>query len=170
MPLPRWYIVHLANLYSIVDRLEALFPDRKFTPDGHLVGSIGEVVAAYMFALKLLPASGPDHDAEASDGRRVQIKFTQGNKSVGIRAEPEQLLVLRFTPERNVDVVYNGPGRAPWSEPGKVQSNGQKSIPLKRLRELDAQVPDHERLRRVVPCLTLAKLFIGAKAWPLQCQ
>ncbi len=31
----------LGNLYSIVARLEALFPGRKFTPDRHLVGSIG---------------------------------------------------------------------------------------------------------------------------------
>jgi len=34
------------ELYSIVDRLEELFPGRRFTPDGHLVGSIGEVLAA----------------------------------------------------------------------------------------------------------------------------
>ena len=34
------------DLYSIVDRLEELFPGRRFTPDGHLVGSIGEVLAA----------------------------------------------------------------------------------------------------------------------------
>ncbi len=32
--------------YSIVDRLEELFPGRRFTTDGHLVGSIGEVLAA----------------------------------------------------------------------------------------------------------------------------
>ncbi len=31
----------LASLYPIVDRLELLFPGRKFTPDGHLMGSIG---------------------------------------------------------------------------------------------------------------------------------
>lgn len=156
-PLPRWYIVHLANLYSIANRFAALFPDRKFTPDGHLVGSIGEVIAAYMFELELLPAGAPDHDGEAGDGRKIQIKFTQGNRSVGIRAEPELLLVLRLTPDRCVEVVYNGLGRAPWSEPGKVQSNGQKSISLKRLRELDAKVLAPERLRRAVPCLSLAK-------------
>ena len=39
----------LASLYRIVERLEVLFPGRKFTPDGHLVGSIGEVIAARMF-------------------------------------------------------------------------------------------------------------------------
>ncbi len=44
----------LGTLYRIVDRLEALFPGRKFTPDGHLVGSIGEALAAHMFGLDLL--------------------------------------------------------------------------------------------------------------------
>ena len=42
-----------ASLYRVVDRLEQMFPDRRFTPDGHLVGSIGEVVAAHMFDLEL---------------------------------------------------------------------------------------------------------------------
>jgi hypothetical protein len=37
----------IKELYGIVDSLEALFPGRHFTPDGHLVGSIGEVLAAY---------------------------------------------------------------------------------------------------------------------------
>lgn len=42
----------LSDLYVIVAKLEALAPGRKFTPDGHLVGSIGEAVAAY-------PPEGP---------------------------------------------------------------------------------------------------------------
>ena len=44
----------LVALYRVVDRLEAIFPGRKFTPDRHLVGSIGEAVAARMFDLRLL--------------------------------------------------------------------------------------------------------------------
>jgi hypothetical protein len=30
----------IKELYGIVDSLEALFPGRHFTPDGHLVGSV----------------------------------------------------------------------------------------------------------------------------------
>ncbi len=41
----------LDQLYAASGRLEALFPGRKFTLDGHLVGSVGEVIAAYMFDL-----------------------------------------------------------------------------------------------------------------------
>lgn len=49
----------VAAIYRAVAELEALHPGRKFTPDGHLVGSIGEVVAAEALGLTLHPASYP---------------------------------------------------------------------------------------------------------------
>lgn len=36
----------VADIYRAIAKLEAMYPGRKFTPDGHLVGSIGEVIAA----------------------------------------------------------------------------------------------------------------------------
>jgi hypothetical protein len=36
----------IGQLFKTVRALNEIFPDRPFTPDGHLVGSIGEVVAA----------------------------------------------------------------------------------------------------------------------------
>ena len=41
------------RLYGLVEELEELFPSRRFTPDGHLVGSIGEVLAAFHYDLKV---------------------------------------------------------------------------------------------------------------------
>ena len=76
------------GLYSIVDRLEELFPGRRFTPDGHLVGSIGEVLAAATYDLELLPPSTERHDALSGDGRKVQIKATQV-RSVSLSSEPD---------------------------------------------------------------------------------
>ena len=136
----------LASLYRVVERLELLFPGRKFTPDGHLVGSIGEVVTARMFDLELLPASAPDHDAITGDGRRVQIKFTQGTRSVALRAEPDYLLVLRLAADRSLEVVYNGKGKSPWSQSGNLQTNGQRQISLTRLRAIHASAPESDRL------------------------
>ena len=147
----RWVEVPslLADLYRIVGRLQYLFPGRKFTPDGHLVGSIGEAVAARMFDLSLLKASTEAHDAETADGQAlVQIKMTQGSRGVGLRAEPEHLLVLRLAADRSVEVVYNGGGQAPWSAAGKEQKNGQRPISLSRLRALDADVAASGRLRQ----------------------
>jgi hypothetical protein len=45
----------VAAIYKAVADLEAMYPGRKFTPDGHLVGSIGEVVAAEALRLILYP-------------------------------------------------------------------------------------------------------------------
>ncbi|RKR06721.1 hypothetical protein C7446_0715 [Kushneria sinocarnis] len=75
------------QLYTATDALEGLFPGRKFTLDGHLVGSVGEVVAAYMFDLELKPASTLAHDAITPDGTKIEIKLTQEN-TVAIRHEP----------------------------------------------------------------------------------
>jgi hypothetical protein len=47
----------VAAIYKAVEQLEAAYPGRKFTPDGHLVGSIGEVVAAEALGLTLYPGS-----------------------------------------------------------------------------------------------------------------
>ena len=36
----------VATIYELVDELERMFPGRYFTPDGHMVGSLGEALAA----------------------------------------------------------------------------------------------------------------------------
>ena len=135
----------LDDLYTAADGLERLFPGRKFTLDGHLVGSIGEVTAAYMFDLDLNPASTLKHDARARDGRNVEIKLTQG-RGVAIRHEPDHLIVLHRPMGGPIRVVFNGPGAIPWAASGKMQKNGQRPISLSRLRLLANDVPEHDRL------------------------
>ena len=137
----------LTDLYRVTDRLETLFAGRKFTPDDHLVGSIGEVIAAHMFSLELRPNSASMHDADSGDVE-VQIKLTQGIRGVALRAEPKHLLVLRLAPDRSIETVYNGRGHVPWSQAGKMQKNGQRSISLSHLRSLDKKVSDRDRLRQ----------------------
>ena len=44
----------IRELYRITAELEEKYPGRRFTPDGHLVGSIGEVYAAEKYGLTLL--------------------------------------------------------------------------------------------------------------------
>ena len=61
------------ELYAVTGRLEAMYPGRRFTPDGHMVGSLGEVVAAEMHGLELFEASHPIHDAVAPDGKLVHF-------------------------------------------------------------------------------------------------
>ena len=134
-------------LYEIVADLEGHFPGRPFTPDGHLVGSLGEVLAASAYRLELYPCSSECHDAKAGDGRQVQIKATQG-KSIGIRSSCEHLLVLKLLKDGSVSEVYNGPGDLAWGAAGPMQKNGQRALGVARLQSLMHQVPQEQRLTR----------------------
>ncbi len=138
----------LDELYSASEGLEQMFPERKFTLDGHLVGSIGEVIAAYMFELELNPASTLGYDAKSLNGTEVEIKFTQGN-SISIRHEPEHLLVLQRPKGGPVQVVYNGPGRPAWSSSGPMQKNGTRTIRVNRLKSLEKDTAKNQQLRQI---------------------
>jgi hypothetical protein len=140
----------VAKLYEVVDGLETIFPGRHFTPDGHLVGSLGESLAAYMFGLTLATASTTAHDAIDAGGVRVEIKATQ-RRTVALSASAspspsERLVVLRLNSHGPPEVVYNGPADRVWSVAGPAQKNGQRTISLTRLRQLNAEVADHHRL------------------------
>jgi len=135
------------ELYRITDRLEAMF-GRPFTPDGHLVGSLGEVMAARIYGLRLLPPSSRTHDAIAPDGRRVQVKATQGTR-VPLYELPDHLIVLHLSPAGQPVEIYNGPGRFAWDAAGKLQKNGQRPISTARLRRLMARVADAEQVKRL---------------------
>lgn len=132
VPLPE----PVARIYKATEELEALYPGRKFTPDGHLVGSIGEVVAAEALGLTLYPMSRPGHDAYDASGD-VQIKMT-ARTTVAMYATCNRLVVLRVVSPEEAEIVYDGAGQPVWENAGKVGKNGQRVISLARLRALAA--------------------------------
>lgn len=138
----------IERLYQVVAELEGHFPGRPFTPDGHLVGSIGEVLGAYKYGLTLLPCSTAGHDAVCSTGTLVQIKATQGER-IGMRSPCEHLIVLRLLRNGIAEEVFNGPGRLAWAAAGRMQRNGQRSIGLAALRKLMQAVAPDKRLPEV---------------------
>jgi hypothetical protein len=125
----------IKRIYEIVNELEELFPGRPFTPDGHMVGSIGEVLAAEHFDLELLPCSFKGHDARDKQGRLVEIKATQGG-SISLRSEPERLIVIKLLKEGSFKKIYDGDGKIVWESAGLMQSNGQRRISLSKIRGL----------------------------------
>lgn len=127
----------VAAIYRAVAELEDLFPGRRFTPDGHLVGSIGEVVAAEALGLTLHPASYPGHDAFDANGD-VQIKMT-GGRSVALYATCTRLVVLKVVSPEEAEIVYDGPGEPAWASAGKVGKNGQRVVSLHRLRAIASE-------------------------------
>lgn len=138
------------ELYELTGRLEAMYPGRHFTPDGHLVGSIGEVFAVERYGISLFTASSETHDGKTPDGRLVQIKATQ-RRAVAISSEPDYLLVLSIDSRGQLAEVYNGPGRPVWQfvSGRKRPKTGQYQVSLARLRRLNESVSPEERIRPV---------------------
>lgn len=135
------------QLYELTGRLEAMYPSRHFTPDGHLVGSIGEVYAAERYGISLFRADYKTHDGKAPDGRLVQIKATQ-RRVVAISSEPDYLLAFSIDDKGQLTEVYNGPGRPAWQlvSGRKRPKTGQYQVSLARLRQLSSSVSPEDRI------------------------
>ena len=139
----------IRDLYAIAEELEDMFPGSRFTPDGHMVGSIGEVLVADAYGLELLENSSKTHDAQTSDGSiKVQIKTTQTSR-IAISSEPQHLIVIRIFDTGEWEEIYNGPGDVPWANAGNLQKNGQRSLSLTKLRKMMAQVDEKDKLPRI---------------------
>ena len=137
----------IREIFKIANELERMYPGRHFTPDGHMVGSIGEVIAAEEYGLELFEASHPVHDARTQDGRLVQIKATQGDR-IAISECPEHLIVLKINRDGGFEEVYNGPGDIAWELAGKRQKTGQCHVSLAKLRAAMEEIPESDRLPR----------------------
>jgi hypothetical protein len=136
----------IRQFYSLTSELERLFPKRSFTPDGHVVESFCEVLAAQCFDLELMPASSKLHNARTRDrAKLVQIKSTQA-ETVVFRSDqvPQHLLVLKLSDDGAPELIYNGPGALAYEKTGKQPSNGQRTVRLNTLRK--TQVPVQEQL------------------------
>jgi hypothetical protein len=125
----------VAKIYEAVEELSAAFPGRPFTPDGHLVGSIGEVIAADALDLVLEPPSTAGFDARDARGREVQIKLTSTN-GVSLNADCDRLVVLHIVDKYHAELVYDGDGAPVWERAGNMAKNGQRRISFSRMRAL----------------------------------
>src|SRR5258708_36297592 len=104
----------IREIYRCVADLETMFPGRHFTPDGHMVGSLGEALAAYYYGFdELFVASKLSHDGRVGD-RLVQVTVTQ-KKRAAISSEPQHLLVFKLHKEGRFGEIYNGPVARVWT-------------------------------------------------------
>ena len=124
-------------IYRAVEELSRAYPGRHFTPDGHLIGSIGEVVARETFGFELYPASMRGHDAKCEARSDVQVKITAGN-SIAMRGTCNHLIALKIISPEEAEIVYDGPGTSLWEDAGQTKSNGQRRVSLSKLRALGA--------------------------------
>ena len=138
---------NILQLIKIVSDLENKFPKRHFTLDGHLVGSIGEVISVYYYGINLYKSSAEVHDGIV-DGKEVQIKVTQKN-NIMISSKPEYLIVLYMTKDGHFYEVYNGPGKEPWDSVKNVDKHNNKHLSVNMLMKLDQTVADKERIKSI---------------------
>lgn len=139
----------IQEIYRAVDELERMFPGRHFTPDGHMVGSIGEALAMYYYGVELFTASFKSHDGKIGD-RFIQVKATQAS-CISIGSEPRYLLVLKLSRDGSFREIYNGPGDRVWAlvRHKPLPKNAQYQVRLSTLRALMESVPIAERFPRV---------------------
>lgn len=152
MDLVKEKIIELINLVS---ELEKDFPGRHFSLDGHLVGSIGEVMAAYYYDIKLYKASTGVHDGEV-DSRKVQIKITQQD-SILISHEPDYLIALYLNKNGNIYEIYNGPGALPFNTASGPDNHNYRHIRVNKLMEMDLDVASPYRIKQIHPIAKMKK-------------
>lgn len=133
----------VATILTAIDELETEYPGRKFTMDGHMMGSIGEVIAAKTFGFKLLPASSKSHDAICTTRGNVQIKITgiRGSRIIFNQPECDHLIVLKITSPTTAAVIYDGRGKPVCDALCKPTSTGQRSISISRIRQIATMQP-----------------------------
>ena len=127
----------IKKIFRSCQRLTEL-TKRPFSPDGHLVGSFGEVVAAELLNLTLMPPSNDGYDAIDDQGRRVEIKATT-RTSIGLSASgtrAERLVVVVVDGDGETEVAYDGPTAPAWDAAGKPKQNGQRRISVSTLKKL----------------------------------
>ena len=141
------------NMVKEVETLESMFEDRHFTLDGHLIGSIGEVAAAYLYGIKLYASSTKAIDGEVNS-KPVQIKVVQQDNVMlsydGEGESPHYLLVLYLNKSGTIYEVYNGPWEIAFNSVPKSDSHGYKHIRVNRLMELDHSV-NKDRIQQKHP-------------------
>ena len=139
------------NIYKAVSELEQMFPDRPFTPDGHMVGSLGECLVADAYNLDLMSPSNKGFDAKTKEGKEVEIKATQ-SKSVAFRSCSEHTIIIKINKDCTFSECFNGPGHIIWDTfAGKnMPKNGQHQISLNKLKQLNEAVLTSDR----VPAIT----------------
>lgn len=139
------------ELNRIIAEIEEIYPEKSFKLDGILVGNIVEVLTAAAYGITLYKQSEKTHDGEVN-GKKVQIKGTQGKESIVIREEPEHLLVEYLDKETGtICEIYNGPGALAWQYRSYVPSMNFYTIRVNKLLELNATIDEKDRVPSIVP-------------------
>lgn len=124
----------VAELFEVCAELSRR-TGRPVSPDGHLVGSLGEVFAAERLGLRLMPPSNQGYDAVGPDGEFVEIKTTT-RAAVNISNEgtlADRFVIVKLSPTGGPVVAFDGPTELVLAAAGPPQKNGQRRVGVSRL-------------------------------------
>ena len=130
----------ISQIYEISNELGRAFNIDKCTPDGHLLGAIGQIAAKIAYGLEF-GSEKDEHNCTWSDGSRrinVQVRCT-GRNNIALRQEPEHLIALSIFENGAIRLLYNGPGNLVWKRI-QHQKNPQKYASAKILQEAHADI------------------------------
>lgn len=149
------FALAVKNVFDACRRLSALSGSvRSFTPDGKMVGDIGEVIAKLFFRVKLHNVGRHNWDGTYND-RNIQIKTTGGDGTY-LREPPKEgfadglLMVFQINRESGeFELVYNGDIQRVWDALNNIllDRTGAKMISLDLLRGLQNSV----RQKDIIP-------------------
>lgn len=142
----------IRKIYEVVAELSALFPGRRFTPDGHMVGSLGEAIAAIDYGVELFPNVGHPAVDGRINGREVQVKTTQGKEVAVKKPRPgDLLLVLKLNQDGTWEHIYDGDSERVWNELNTQKETfmREKVISFIRLKRLQTEVQEKDRIKRI---------------------
>ncbi len=133
----------IRDLYRSVVELNNAFPERKFTPDGRMVGDIGEAIASLKFNVILDEKSRKDWDGFRIDKngkkRKVQVKTTQKDETY-LKKPPYEgdLIVFKINNDGGYECCYDGPIIRVWEslKDKNPDITGAKFIKLDKLKKL----------------------------------
>lgn len=139
----------LALVFDGIRKLNAAFPNRKFTIDGRLVGDIGEVIAELEYDIVLHDVSQPAYDGESSDGKRVQIKATFRDQ-LTFKTTPDYFLGFKLFPDGGYEEIYNGPGHLIYEKYAHRRGIGSTllSFPNAVLKQISGTVPPQSKIAK----------------------
>jgi hypothetical protein len=136
-------------IYKAVRSLEEPCPQRKFTADGILVGTLGEVLSEEKYDLDLLPPKTKDFDAVDCKGRQIQIRCNQRNTTpIKKGATKGMFLALKLLPDGSIEEIFNGPASVAHqlTVGRKADSSGFVGLGHNKLRKLVKFVPKSKRI------------------------
>jgi len=137
----------IKKMFLVREELHAAFPKKPFTPDGRMIGDIGEAIAEICYKIIIDDKLRKDWDGTREGGNykylEVQIKATQKDGTY-LKKPPHDggLLVFKIFPDKKWKCYYNGSILRVWNYLNlqNPDNTGAKIISLDRLERLDKTI------------------------------